>query len=175
LRAGTDVSAGNVYQEGPVRHRSVNATPGRSGRLSILVILGLAFLSVTMTYLGMTTLQEQRSGVPARMTVEKCSTDMVETCWGVWPRTVGGTASKIEIQGTSSRDVSRQIGVHVHDNRSAVADASPYPIYEVGMGLAFAIVAVAVVMLRRQQRVTTNGSGSDLLTEAGPLPCRIPR
>jgi hypothetical protein len=146
-----------------VRHRSVEAGPGWPG---VVIILGFAFLSVVMTFMGMTTLRDQHSGVPAWITVEKCSSGSFATCWGVWPAsrhqttqtsgnpiTVSSAASRIEIQGTGQRDVGRQIGVHVHDNRYAVADASSYPIYEVGMGLALAIAAVTALVLRRQRTV----------------------
>ncbi len=97
----------------------------------MMLLLGSWFL-----FVGVTDWKNQHSGVPARMTVSKCTSGKHSACWGAQPDTMPQTVddpshpgqtmeiqvhnpdpSNIKIRDAGDGDVGHEIAVHVHYGR----------------------------------------------------------
>jgi hypothetical protein len=154
----------------------MTASRQRRGRPGIAIILALLFLSLVTTGMGALDWKQQHSGVPARMTVDKCYHGKPSTCWGVQPDTMPATVddqsrpgqtkeirvrnpdrSNIQIRNADFGDVGREIGVHVHYTHSgsgtfAVKDGSSSVLRWLGIGCALFMGAVIAIVLRVRRR-----------------------
>lgn len=169
-------------------------TAGRQRRdpPGVAIILCMLFLSLVTTGMGVLDWREQHSGVPARMTVDKCHHGKPQTCWGVQPDTMPLTVddpshpgqgqtmeiqvknpdrSNIEIREADSGDVGHEIDVRVHYTHSgsgtfAIKEVSAAPLRWFGIGCALFIGAVIAIVLCVRRRDRPDGPSRTYLPES---------
>jgi hypothetical protein len=128
----------------------------RSGWATIAAMLALGGWFI---FVGTNLVQTQRSGVPARIKVERCSHNSrrLTGCSGQW-QPVGQTQKKwVSISDADDKDVGHDIDVHIKGNR-AIPDSSIEPTAVLGLGCALAVAALiapVVFIVRRLLRGPT--------------------
>jgi hypothetical protein len=132
----------------------------RLGTIAAMLLLGSWLI-----FVGVTDWRNQHSGVPARITVSKCTSGKHAACWGAQPATMPQTVadpsnpgqtmeiqvnnpdrSNIKINDAGDRDVGHEIAVHVHyrhygSGTFAQKDGSAWPLVLIGIGCALGVGA----------------------------------
>jgi hypothetical protein len=111
------------------------------GTIAAMLVLGLWFI-----FVGTNLVRIQHSGVPARITVERCSHNSrrLTGCSGKW-QSVGDARTKwVDIWFTNDKDVGHDVDVHIRGRR-AIPDASIVPPIVLGLGCTLAVAAVIFI------------------------------